>query len=97
MPCKEAVFPADFFGENHSVFGFDAMNKQVHSVLSDASEVYLYATGLTVALCAVINYCAYNHVPLTIAHYDREKGSYVEQRMATDADVDLLREAGYIR
>jgi hypothetical protein len=39
----------------------------------------VYVTGLSAALAAVIRGCAYNGVPLTLMHYDRDTGEYAEQ------------------
>lgn len=39
----------------------------------------LYVTGLTVALGAVIHYCAFQNVHITLWYYDRESESYFSQ------------------
>ena len=41
----------------------------------------LYVTGLTVALGAVVRYCATWGVSLTLYHYDRESGDYYPQKI----------------
>lgn len=42
-------------------------------------HIYLYVTGLTVALGAVIRACLNHAVHLTLMHYDRESGEYYPQ------------------
>lgn len=44
-------------------------------------ELIVYATGLTAALCAVINVCQAHGVPLTVMHYDRVSGEYLPQKV----------------
>ena len=59
------------------------------------TELYLYVTGLTVALVTVINYCSKNHMGLTLFHYDKNNNSYYPQPVLTQVDCDLLKEGGY--
>jgi hypothetical protein len=45
-------------------------------------EVQIYATGLTVALLAIINVAKINgHSKITVMHYDRESGNYFPQNI----------------
>ena len=44
-------------------------------------RVNLYVTGLTAATAAVIKVCALNGIGLTLKHYDRESGQYIDQFM----------------
>ena len=55
-----------------------ADNEDVKIFTSD-TELVLYVTGLTIALAAVVKACIVNGIPLTLMHYDRERGEYFEQ------------------
>ena len=44
-------------------------------------RLYLYVTGLSAALAAVIKACAELGVSLTLLHYDRETGEYTKQHV----------------
>ena len=48
-------------------------------VIGRCDSVVLYVTGLTVALGAVINHCAYEGIHLTLMHFDRNSGGYYPQ------------------
>ena len=41
----------------------------------------LYVTGLTVALVAVLNVCREEDIKVTLYHFNRENGSYYEQKV----------------
>lgn len=49
------------------------------SVIGDATELSLYVTGLSVALLAVVSYCAKADIALTCYHFNRENGEYYPQ------------------
>lgn len=49
--------------------------------LDQGDSLDLYVTGLTVALGAVVRYCATWGVSLTLYHYDRESGGYYSQKI----------------
>ena len=72
------------------------MGEIVYSKLNNASELDLYVTGLTVALCEVIWYCVTNAIPLTLYHYDKVSGTYYSQplfeidRVAKDFGYDCV-------
>ena len=51
------------------------------SVIESDVHLNVYVTGLTAATAAVIRYCAYNGVSLTLWHYNRESGEYAPQRI----------------
>lgn len=42
-------------------------------------HLVVYVTGLTVVATELVRMCALNGVSLTLMHYDRETGNYVEQ------------------
>ena len=42
-------------------------------------KVFLYVTGLTSATAEVIRLCALNGISLSLMHFDRDTGEYVEQ------------------
>lgn len=42
-------------------------------------KVLLYVTGLTAATAEVIRFCAFNGISLSLMHFDRDSGEYVEQ------------------
>lgn len=46
-------------------------------------SLVLYVTGLTVATVAVINVCMGVGIPLTLMHYDRDRGDYYPQEVMT--------------
>lgn len=47
--------------------------------LNDVTNLTLYVTGLTVALCEVIRYCSERNIALTLKHYDAQTKSYYSQ------------------
>lgn len=51
--------------------------------LSTLEELVLYVTGLTVATVAVINVCIELGIPLTLMHYDSNRGDYYPQYVST--------------
>lgn len=55
--------------------------KQCHNSLYDCDELELYVTGLTTALCTVINYCEYNGIPLTLMHHDKDTDIFITQKI----------------
>lgn len=89
------IFPVGFFEEPNSMFDFERSARRILDCIPERAEVVIFVTGLTAALCSVINFCAINHLPLTVMHYDRESGEYVPQEIGTDTDFDLLKEGGY--
>lgn len=70
------------------VVEFDELNDEefiaTHTdrVVTEAVELNIYVTGLTVALISVLNVCRYNaigDINITLWHYDRESGKYYPQ------------------
>lgn len=55
--------------------------KIVMNKLADCKDIYLYVTGLTVALVEVIKYCQRNCVGLTLWHYNSATGDYYPQEV----------------
>ena len=69
------------FGKELNIRDLGYMRMLAHEVLYETKELDLYVTGLTVALVTVINYCLYNHIALTLYHYDREYDNYYPQEV----------------
>lgn len=42
-------------------------------------NIYLYVTGLTVALIATLNVCKFFNINVTLMHYDKDTNEYFEQ------------------
>lgn len=42
-------------------------------------SIYLYVTGLTVALITVLNVCKFFNINVTLMHYDKDTNEYFEQ------------------
>lgn len=57
---------ADKFVRNHFVQG---------------QTMHLYATGLTMALLAVLNACKKHSIPVVVFHYNRDTGDYDPQKI----------------
>ena len=81
---NEYIFNSDFFKEENSIFDYNRMftqidNKFEHITKNDTID--LYVTGLTTALVAVINYCNYHYIRLTLYHYDKNTGGYRSQNV----------------
>ena len=51
----------------------------IAAIGEDVVQLRLYVTGMSVALCAVINACRVRNINLVLLHYDRNTGSYYEQ------------------
>ena len=77
-----AIFPKEI-----DPLDLHGMREIVYSKLQNASELDLYVTGLTVALCEVIRYCVSNAIPLTLYHFDKASGRYYPQPMFEMDDV----------
>lgn len=45
----------------------------------NGESIYLYATGLTVALIATLNVCKFFNINVTLMHYDKDTNEYFEQ------------------
>nr|DAO66588.1 MAG TPA: hypothetical protein [Caudoviricetes sp.] len=84
------------FDKIEDVTDLRAMSKQVHASLRNIEALDLYVTGLTVALIAVINYCNFNLIPLTLWHFNSATGEYFPQEVNTTFWEVYLREGGYI-
>lgn len=93
-------------GVYNSIFGYsvkdiydvESMRETIHSKLKNQKRVYLYVTGLTIALVEVINYCTKNDIHLTLYHYNRETKDYFTQGVAgtyINKDSAPIREASY--
>ncbi len=65
----------------HDITDLEEMADQVHESLQDCNELVLFVTGLTPALVSVVNYCTYNHIPLTLMHYNKVGDSYFKQNV----------------
>ena len=58
----------------------DTLTEHVRSELpEDCGQLVLYATGLTVALLAVVTICQQRDIGLTVMHFDRDSGEYYPQ------------------
>lgn len=64
----------------------ETMSKQCHESLQDCKGLVLFVTGLTPALMSVVNYCIFNHIPLTLMHWNREDNSYFKQHVCIPVD-----------
>ena len=84
--------PLDFQAMAAHVRQFLAANADIHTTCGvglnscEDSQVFagnvhlcVYVTGLTAATAALISECAYNGVPLTLYHFNRDTGEYVPQ------------------
>lgn len=69
--------PADIAEINH------VCDDALRGFFNTGDKLYLYVTGLTVCTVAIINWCNMHQVNLTLLHYDRETGGYVEQPVFT--------------
>ncbi len=76
--------------EDGAIFGNTLNPKDVYGIEREAKKVisesgveslYVYVTGLSVALVAVINVCRELGVELTLMHYDRDTNRYYEQEV----------------
>ena len=89
--CDRHEMPEDVTG---SIFGatidnpmmFNEMEQIVMAYISNAGlksgdNMYLYVTGLTAAVVAVINTCIRNKISLTLYHYDKNTGEYAPQHL----------------
>jgi hypothetical protein len=45
----------------------------------NGESIYLYVTGLTVALIATLNVCKFFNINVTLMHYDKDTNEYFEQ------------------
>jgi hypothetical protein len=63
----------------HDITDLKKMSEQCHESLQDCNELVLFVTGLTPAIVSVVNYCTYNHIPLTLMHYNKNDDSYFRQ------------------
>ena len=45
----------------------------------NGESIYLYVTGLTVALIATLNICKFFNINVTLMHYDKDTNEYFEQ------------------
>jgi hypothetical protein len=62
----------------------DALTEHVRSEIpEDCDQLTLYATGLTVALLAVVTICQQRDIGLTVMHFDRDSGEYYPQIIFT--------------
>lgn len=78
MPCNDSIFENTI----ENPMDFDGLYAVVASKLEfveSGDHVYVYVTGLTAAMLAVVKYCADNDIFLTAMHYDRLSGEYRAQ------------------
>ena len=62
------------------------------SLFSKEDTIYLFVTGLTMALVSVINACKTKGIKLVLMHYDRETNSYFPQEVEwTTLSLALFR------
>lgn len=80
MPVKGAVF-----GTINNPNDLNYLMAQCHKSLYDCDKLTLYVTGLSTALCTVINYCEYNNIDLTLMHHDKKTNTYVKQKIYNPA------------
>lgn len=74
---EEEVNPVDFGGMKRTAF------MRLANAAPFMHEVDLYCTGLTAAVCAVIEACIEGGMPLTLWHYDKESDTYRPQHITT--------------
>lgn len=77
MPVEEYIFPQVV----ENPFDFSELEKVVHEKLKDVKELDLYVSGLTPVLIAVVNYCVYNAISLTLYHFNLSTEEYVPQKL----------------
>ena len=65
----------------HDITDLEEMSDQCHMALQDCNELVLFVTGLTPALVSVVNYCTYNHIKLTLMHWNKNTGTYFQQKV----------------
>ena len=63
----------------HDITDLEKMSNQCHESLQDCNDLVQFVTGLTPALVSVVNYCTFNHIPLTLMHWNRVTNSYFKQ------------------
>lgn len=77
MPVDQAIF-----GEIVDPTNIDELRQTAQAAIpEDCEALDLYATGLTVALLAVVQVCNDRGITLTVYHYNRENGEYFPQNM----------------
>ena len=79
MPVKEYIF--DSVG---NVLNFKRMDDQITVWLYNhrhdiGDRLYVYTTGLTAVVAAVVKACYEMDIPLSLMQYDMVTGEYVEQ------------------
>ena len=80
-----AIFP-----DGVDVMDFARLFEIATAAVSKVAKVHgerldLYCTGLTPAVCAVVNACIWQDVELTCWHYDKAADGYKPQPMRTAA------------
>ena len=77
MPVKEYIF--DSVG---NVLNFKRMDSQLYNHRHDIGDrLYVYTTGLTAVVAAVVKACYEMDIPLSLMQYDMTTGEYVEQEI----------------
>lgn len=81
MPVKEYIF--DSVG---NVLNFKRMDDQITVWLYNhrhdiGDRLYVYTTGLTAVVAAVVKACYEMDIPLSLMQYDMTTGKYVEQEI----------------
>ena len=56
-------------------------DKFIRNHLVQGQTMHLYATGLTMALLAVLNACKKHSIPVVVFHYNRDTGDYDPQEI----------------
>ena len=72
---QEFIFPNEISDPTDT----ESLYQLAAQSLKDCDSVTVYVTGLTVALGAVVSYCAKNAIGLTLMHFDRNSGDYYPQ------------------
>lgn len=89
-----ALFPQGFFDNQVDMFDYERMEVQLHFVLNQLLEarttelpwLFVYVTGYTPAMLAVVNFCQLYNIPLTALHWDKRSKQYVPQYVGIDDD-----------
>ena len=86
MPVDEYIFeqiyyPNDFVWQQRVADSFVAECKK------NNEQLYLYVTGLSMALASVIRACYEQQVPLVLWHWDNKKKIYHPQHMFDGGEI----------
>lgn len=93
MPVDEYIFEQIYY-PNDFVWQQRVADSFVADVAENNEQLYLYVTGLSMALAAVIRACYEQHVPLVLWHWDSNKKIYHPQHMFNGGEVWEEEHAG---